>query len=57
MFCQSGENQGEHAGWISQKVIQFICQMMGEPMANDGQDIQDAMTKLEKDGSGYVRLT
>lgn len=55
MFCQSGENQGEYAGWVSQKGIVYICQMMGEPMADDGLDIQAAMSKLEKDGSGYVR--
>jgi hypothetical protein len=53
---QSGENQDEYAGWISQKGIVYICQMMGEPFTSD-LEIEAAMARLEKNGSGYVWIS
>ena len=54
VYLQTGQNQGDQAGWLSPGTMRHICCLMGEAITDD--ELQAATAELDRDGSGWVRV-
>ena len=55
MQLQTGQNQGDSAGWVSTETMRHLCNMMGEAITDA--ELQAVRAELEHDGSGWVRVS
>ena len=51
---QTGQNQGEQAGWLSPGTMRHICCLMGEAIKDE--ELQAATAELDNEGRNLVRM-